>query len=404
MRITSFGCCGYKAFKDNSVVNIKPLTIFIGKNNSGKSALLRLPRLIARAIADDSSLSFPLDVDGLRFGEVFQDLLWGRSPHGEVAFSIHLKDENEELELQTRIRHVQDVFADGNQSIVTRVEARTPQEFVLQWDEQDIESPSYADFGKVDFCGILPRQLPNWDFIETWRRRVKKFEQSIDYLGPLRKEIPPSIRIGLQKKLGIDGGASLLWLAGDDELLKKASTWFEKNFDGWKLHLVRQGMNIESEISRVNTSVNLAYAGQGLHQLLPIVVQLLKQQERPAAPRLLLVEEPELHLHAAAEAPIADLCIDTIRQNPDASILVETHSENILLRVRRRIAEGLILPTQVALYWIEEQPDGSSQVKPIDIDENGEVEWWPTGIFAEAYEDVRAIRRAQKRINEEDAR
>ncbi|HID30429.1 MAG TPA: DUF3696 domain-containing protein, partial [Desulfobacterales bacterium] len=93
-----------------------------------------------------------------------------------------------------------------------------------------------------------------------------------------------------------------------------------------------------------------------------------------------------------AHAPLADLFLDTVKMGC-GQILVETHSENLLLRLRRRIAEGAD-PNLVSIYWIEDLDDGSSIVRRIRILPNGEVDFWPEGIFSESYQEVRAMRRA----------
>ncbi len=110
-----FGCTNYKPFKSPVTIDVCPLTLFIGRNNSGKSALLRLPRLLLRSLSSrapragmpfagpqgaigpqgsigSSSLTtpggFPLEVDGVSFGRTLRDLIHGGAPHGSVAFDF----------------------------------------------------------------------------------------------------------------------------------------------------------------------------------------------------------------------------------------------------------------------------------------------------------------------------
>jgi len=107
------------------------------------------------------------------------------------------------------------------------------------------------------------------------------------------------------------------------------------------------------------------------------------------------VEEPELHLHPAAHAPLADLFLATAATGR-GQVILETHSENLLLRIRRRVAEGAADPDIVALYWIEDRTDGSSSVRRIQILPDGEVDFWPEGVFSESYQEVRALRYAAR--------
>jgi predicted ATPase len=140
----------------------------------------------------------------------------------------------------------------------------------------------------------------------------------------------------------------------------------------------------------------LAQAGEGLQQVLPIVTDQLWRQEAGASYFIDIIEQPELHLHAAAQAPLADLFIDTAIKTSGIT-LVETNSEGILLRMQRRVAEGKIQPHQIALYFVDNSNEAGSELRRIDVTQSGEISWWPEGVFEEDFSEVAAIRRAQKR-------
>ena len=120
----------------------------------------------------------------------------------------------------------------------------------------------------------------------------------------------------------------------------------------------------------------------------------MAHQSEQAGQFIDLIEQPELHLHTAAQAPLGDLFLETAKLGR-GQLIVETHSENILLRIRRRIAEGAD-PDLVAVYWVEDHPDGQSTVRRIHIDQGGNLDWWREGVFSEGYEEVRAISRATR--------
>ncbi len=177
-------------------------------------------------------------------------------------------------------------------------------------------------------------------------------------------------------------------------------SWNEKHLGGWRLAVDSSGKVFGLELSRGPVRVNLASAGQGMQEVLPVVTQQFALQlgTGQGDSMFCLIEQPEIHLHDAVHAALADLFIDTVRQRP-VSMIVETHSENLLLRVRRRIAEGVLSPDQVALYWVEDDPEGCSSVRPIRINAAGEVDDWPKGVFSEAYDEVRALVRAAHKNN-----
>jgi predicted ATPase len=139
--------------------------------------------------------------------------------------------------------------------------------------------------------------------------------------------------------------------------------------------------------------VDLAQAGQGLSQVLPVVVQAVTARE--AGPGVDIVEHPEAELHPGAHAAVADLLLDKL-PGPQRPVVVETHSEVLLLRIRRKIAEGSLAPNDVAIYWIDSDTDGQATARRVKVTEKGEVENWPEGVFLEDYEEILGIRRAAR--------
>ena len=102
-----------------------------------------------------------------------------------------------------------------------------------------------------------------------------------------------------------------------------------------------------------------------------------------------MVEQPEIHLHPSLQAELADLFID-IMKTGRRQILVETHSEHLLLRIRRRIAEGTLKPDQVAILFVEKH-GGESKVRRLDLNSRGHFSDWPKGFFDEAYQEAMAL-------------
>ena len=108
-----------------------------------------------------------------------------------------------------------------------------------------------------------------------------------------------------------------------------------------------------------------------------------------------VVEHPEAELHPAAHADVAELLLENL-VGPTRPIVIETHSEMILLRTRRWIAEGRLSADNVLIYWIQTEPGRGSILRKITINESGDLESWPEGVFIEDYEEIIAIRRAQR--------
>ncbi|MDZ8201865.1 AAA family ATPase [Microbacterium sp. SSW1-59] len=128
---------------------------------------------------------------------------------------------------------------------------------------------------------------------------------------------------------------------------------------------------------------DLTSVGVGVSQALPLLVGLL------SAPHdsIFIVEQPELHLHPAVQARLADFLL---LARPDVALVIETHSEAFITRVRRRAAEGTIGIEDVDITFVEPRENGS-EARTLQLSEFGDLSEWPTGFLSSAEEDVRAI-------------
>ncbi len=393
MQILSFGCARYKPFREPVHVELRPLTLVLGRNNSGKTALVRLPRLLLEALAPDGrEAGFPLEAAGLTFGQKFQDLINGRQPNGSVDFEIVCQDGAERLDLRATVQGIQSFVEPP--SVVSRLECRAAQTRTLEWEPTPEAIGAYKGHGPIAFRGLLP-DARDWGFVDAWRTRAKRLQETIAHLGPLRDEAQPIYVDRGRRALSQTGDQAAGWLVHDRALELSVGAWFEKHMQGWRLSTQRILDNFSCVMTRAGIDVNLCDAGQGAQQVLPVVVQQLAHRGAASEPFLDIVEQPELHLHAAAEAPVADLFVETAKSGAGV-VLVETHSENFLLRVRRRIAEGALDAERVAVYWVDDSDRRGSSVRRIHVDPAGEVDFWPDGVFSEAYEEVKAIRRAAR--------
>ena len=101
---------------------------------------------------------------------------------------------------------------------------------------------------------------------------------------------------------------------------------------------------------------------------------------------ILLMEQPELHLHPAMQAKVADTLITTVDRTREANecvtLIVETHSQAIINRIGRRIREGKIQPEDVNVILFSKDNDlKNSIIKQISYTEQGQLKDWPYGFF-----------------------
>jgi hypothetical protein len=264
----------------------------------------------------------------------------------------------------------------------------------LRWEPSSSTPARYQGRGALPFRGLLPDGARDWSNLEAWRDRFENLTARVGHLGPLRAQIQRSYSIEAARPLSMSGVEAPAWLSSDRELLDGVATWFVAHMEGWRLDIDAAGSAFGCQLSRRGVTVNLADAGQGGQQVLPVVVQQLLRR-RETSWFLDLVEQPELHMHAAGHAPLGDLFVETARQGVGC-VLVETHSENLMLRVRRRVAEGRLTPDQVAIYWCDEQPEGHTLLLRIHVDTRGDIDAWPAGVFSEGFEEIKALSRAAR--------
>jgi hypothetical protein len=125
--------------------------------------------------------------------------------------------------------------------------------------------------------------------------------------------------------------------------------------------------------------------GSGVSYVLPVLVALWGADRS-------WIEQPELHLHPAAQCELGDVVIRAF--NRGRFSIIETHSEHLLLRVLRRIRqtsngtaddpELKCHPEAVSILYFEPLPDGSTKVRPIRVSRGGDfMDRWPQGFFSE---------------------
>ncbi len=136
--------------------------------------------------------------------------------------------------------------------------------------------------------------------------------------------------------------------------------------------------------------VNIVDAGFGYTQFLYVSAFILSANSgSDDKPVFVLLEEPAAHLHQKLVVELFDIIWKQL--STDKFVLIETHSEHILMRLRRRVAEGKISPSDVAVYFFKKE-QGKTWAERVEIDEYGELsESFPPDFFSQDYEDLRAL-------------
>ncbi|MBG6166910.1 putative ATPase [Labrenzia sp. EL_195] len=138
--------------------------------------------------------------------------------------------------------------------------------------------------------------------------------------------------------------------------------------------------------------------GVGISQMIPVIVACLREKDG-----ILAIEQPELHIHPAVQIGVGDLFIDAVMPGElsfgsGKTLLVETHSEHIMLRLLRRVRETTgdelppgalpLKPNDLSVIYVENTPD-EVRFRRLRVDEDGDfADRWPNGFFAERAEEL----------------
>nr|WP_316235453.1 AAA family ATPase [Bradyrhizobium sp. SZCCHNR1023] len=180
--------------------------------------------------------------------------------------------------------------------------------------------------------------------------------------------------------------------------IHQLSRWIEGLF-GYGLDIDRQSAGGHMSINLVVRGIksNIVDTGYGVSQILPVLGQIWWARNkivREPNPRprvsLLAIEQPELHLHPAHQALLADALVGEVAEKggsnqPGINFLIETHSETMLNRLGELISLGRISSedVQVVLFEaLEDDEDGRvTDVRIANFNESGELLDWPYGFF-----------------------
>jgi predicted ATPase len=167
-------------------------------------------------------------------------------------------------------------------------------------------------------------------------------------------------------------------------ILPKVSAWYEKNVQQ-KIVIEKMPDHFQIKLQALTNSpfkVNIVDVGEGLIQLLPVLVAATMVRSGG----ILAIEEPESHLHPRYHAALAEYFFELARQDNPPQVLLETHSENFLLRTQLEIARGKLDPKSVMVYWVHQFDDGRSVAEPVTFDWQGRPQGeWPINVF---YTDI----------------
>jgi predicted ATPase len=344
-----FSIENFKAFR-KSTLDLAPLTILIGENSSGKSSILQALLLIKQTLESPSGGGIlNLNSHYVQFRQ-FREIVFGM-PTEKAIIGF-------ELEIDT----LKFYFQVGSMENRQRVS-------LLEWRVND-----------------KPLPIKNKTLSASHLSQLFMIFTKVGYIRPIRPAPERYYTLsGLQPDwIGIQAENIADFLESNPEVRKKVQHWFVKtaklaNQVQFKSDLQRGQMEILFTEAMTGLEIDISRLGFGYSQILPIVVATFSYMN------MLIFEAPEIHLNPSLHGVLTDLFIEGA--NSGKQILVETHSEHIIYRLQRRIAEGQIALKDVAIYYVRRGAEGST-AEPLDITETGEIPNWPAGFFDARMSDV----------------
>lgn len=432
--ITHIRVENFKSWKDSGEVKLAPLTGFFGTNSSGKSSLLQMLLLLKQTAErpDLNEVIFFGDNNSLVNLGNFREVIHG-----------HKTDESLELGFGCTLQEPLEIH------VVPKSNRKGNYPHVLVGDSFNFQTVIKEKEGKLN-VEVLSYKALQWTFEKTQHREdvflnrepigparemknfygVPVFEESrfgqvllqfsssfeklfdrVYYLGPTR--------VDPQRVYGWSGSHPVhnrQWntqtvnalLSARVRKLKtqhqkeevpiedRVSHWLQEMelAHSFSLDWTSQG-STEYEVRIQKTpsspSVTLVDMGYGLSQFLPVLVLCYYASEGST----LILEQPGIHLHPKVQSQLADLLIEVITER-NLQVLIESHSEHLLNRLQRRIAEEKISFDKTALYFCRND-EGFSTIERLKMDEFGNIANWPENFFGDEMGDLFAMTEAQRK-------
>jgi hypothetical protein len=385
----------FRAFRDETAIELRPLTLLYGHNQAGKSSLLRLVPLIADSMRPGTP-ALDLQSPSLR-GASFKELGWmGREP----AFSPWLKIT---ASANTPAATLVLQLGDDHGLLVNRVElfrGEKGDKFKVSLDgdvrrETGRLSAPYAGLykgaewsGELRFSRLLPEGLPP---------DAEQIAREVDAaLQPLERArwLHAGRLVDGADVTGSRGPATGVGLAGvlrgpaHRSVLEAASRWMLEQKLAWTVDVHPDSDGRPRFVlgfpGREHLPLHLA--GEGVRALLPILLHACWAEMGSAAgaPSLLAVEEPEAHLHPDLQVALFRRLVETVRAG--VPVVLETHSVYVLRAMQAAVLRGEIAPEQVALHWVAQDEDGAASVRPLEVHADATLSNWEPGTFEQEQE------------------
>jgi predicted ATPase len=454
--ITHLRIKNFKAWKDTGDIRLAPLTVLFGANSSGKSSLGHLLLALKQTAAstDRGRALHTGDETSLIDLGTFVECLYAHDRRAQLEFTLdwrlpapwHVQnplDPAQKFSGTHLLLSSTLVPSAQGQPVVQRLhyelhKANTDAAALSATLSQSAEGKVQLQAQPYRLVRAVGRKWPleapekfyrisdrslaryqNADFLAGLALLVESNLAGLSYLGPLREY--PHRTYGWSGNTPLDVGSkgeyAIACILAAEAAKRKLNRGYKKKLQSFAAFiaswLVDLGViesfqvpptaagrkDYEVKVKTVGglTEVGLPDVGFGVSQVLPALVQAFYCPEGSTV----WMEQPEIHLHPQVQAELADAFISAVRSYErgrprSVQLIIETHSEHLLNRLQRRIAEEGIAPNEVAIYFAKASPEGA-ELEELAVNKFGDITNWPDNFFGDEMGDIVARTEAASR-------
>jgi predicted ATPase len=425
----------FKAFEKLSIP-LKPITVFLGPNNSGKSAIISAIRLLAQtAQSFDFSVALLLNGSMGDFGN-YRDIVHGNGSRRNIEIEIsfltsltsskrdHLDSDEVILSLtytydqqRRKVILLQSTVCHNGKALLTTSYLKEQNKHVVSVVAgKAIENPETHPLARnLHFNHFWPQPFSFRSSDEALAQIPKDLEDTVqlaygcgaaafrglrraEYVGAMRVQPSRTYPYSGEDReyVGRSGEYAISILAQDRfqnrqvsrGLVPKVAAWLSEVAIADRVHLRSfsdRYYEFRLRHPRTREYENLSDVGLGVSQVIPILVGGYNLAEGG----LFMVEEPEIHLHPRAQAHLGDFFLELHKRSIQS--IVETHSEHLILRLQQHVAARKINPNDIIFHYVYANEDGKAVATLRLSDEGKFIDPWPEGFFPERLEEAKKL-------------
>jgi len=361
MQIKNIQIKNFKSLKSIDIV-LNNLTLVTGVNSSGKSSFIQSILLFKQNQEKfysirGSKITNINDKRYVRLGNK-NDILFEAVFDENIKITISNDKINHKLEFNSNNLEIEDVQ-------------------ILTEDNEELFNIFYEDFQYISTDRISPEIFYPMSDEDVDKNLVGTTgEYTAHYLANSRhKEIMEELKHPNSKT---------------SQLLENVSLWLSEISSN-----IEVKAKLYDELQQVNLTYKYTYGdnttrdytplnvGFGITYVLPIIVSILKAKKGD----LLIIENPESHLHPAGQSKIAELC--AIASANGVQIIVETHSDHFLNGVMIATKNKILKPNESKIYFfIKNKDELDTKINELNINSEGKIDKWPKGFFDQYENDM----------------